>query len=121
MCGCFGNIGAALNLLSRLPKDIKWWYWNHSEIIEGKPEGVRFMPKIEYESHRSLHKENIYVLLLNPIPFKIDFVENGVLHNGGDDIKFGDVMLWSASGFMSYMDGRMMYESKKFKSSIFND
>ena len=77
------------------------------------------MPKIEFEKHNSPDKENIYVLLLNPIPFGIDFVEKGVLHKGGDDSKFGDVMIWSPSGFMSYMTGRTMYEKKNFKSEFF--
>ena len=40
---------------------------------------------------------------------------------GGDDTKFGDVMLWSPSGFMSYMDGRMMYEKNKFNSDFFKN
>ena len=119
VCGFFGNVGASLNLWDRLPKDSKWWYWNHHEIVEEKPHDVSLMPCIEYESHSHPSKENVYVLLLNPIPFKVDFVENGVLRSGGDDVKFGDVMMWSVSGFMSYMDGRIMYEKKKFKSTIF--
>lgn len=115
-----GNIGAALNLQARLPKDVRWWHWYHHEIIEDKPDDVRFMPRIEFEAHAHPDKENIFALLLNPIPLKIDYVEKGVLHKGGDDAKFDGVVMWSVSGFMSYMDGRMLYEKKKFKSKFFD-
>ena len=123
VCGSFGGNSIVspigVSLWGGLPKDTKWWYWTHTEIVEAPAEGVRFMPKIEFEKHNSPDKENIYVLLLNPIPFGIDFVEKGVLHKGGDDSKFGDVMIWSPSGFMSYMTGRIMYEKKNFKSEFF--
>ena len=122
ICGHFGGLinPAGVSIWGGLPKDEKWWHWIHTEIVEAPPEGVKFMPQIEYDKYNSPDKENIYVLLLNPIPFKIDFVKNGVLHPGGDDIKFGEVMLWSPSGFMSYMDGRMMFEKKKFRSTTFS-
>jgi hypothetical protein len=51
---------------------------------------------------------------------KIDYVEKGVLHKGGDDAKLDGVFMWSVSGFMSYMDGRILYEKKKFKSKFFD-
>ena len=125
ICGSFGGTSIVspigISLVGGLPSDTKWWYWIHSEITDTPPEGVRFMPKIEFEAHKNPNKENIFVLLLNPIPFKINYVEKGVLHQGGDDKKFGDVMLWSPSGFMSYMDGRMMYEKNKFNSDFFKN
>ncbi|MBQ8407742.1 MAG: hypothetical protein IJY39_02625 [Clostridia bacterium] len=124
LCGGFGFNSVVnpigVSLWGGLPKDTKWWYWVHSDIVEAPTDGMRFMPQIQYENYTDAQKENIYVLMLNPIPFKIDFVERGVLHKSGDDCKFGDVRIWSASGFMSYMDGRIMYEKKKFKSAIFD-
>lgn len=122
LCGSFGGgliNPIAISFVGGLPKDTKWWYWIHAEITEAPPEEAKFMPQIQYEEFTNSQKENIFVLLLNPIPMKIDYVEKGVLHNGGDDAVFDGVRLWSASGFMSYMDGRIMYEKKKFKSFVF--
>lgn len=121
ICGNFRGVisPGRVSLWGGLPKDTKWWHWYHTNVIETPADGMRFTPQINYEKYEDPQKKNIYVLLLNPIPFKIDYVERGVLHKGGDDCKFGDVRIWSASGFMSYMDGRILYERKKFKSSIF--
>ena len=86
------------------PKNIAPMPNAHSHVVD-LPEGVHLMPDVRYEEHYSPDKQNINVLMLNPIPFDVDYLRDGHIEKVRDDALLGDVRLWSASGFLSYIEG----------------
>ncbi len=87
-----------------LPKGVKYFPVWHSDVAE-LPRGMHLMPKIEWGKYENSHKENIKVLMLNPIPFGSFGIEKGREIKLGDDSRFCDMRVWSASGFLSYLEG----------------
>ena len=76
----------------------------HTEMVELK-KGFHLIPKINWESCESNDKTNIRIFLLNPVPFNVVCVENGVEKKIQDGYKFGDFFIWSAEGFLSFLKG----------------
>lgn len=93
------------------PKNIAPMPNAHSHVVD-LPEGVHLMPDVRYEEHYSPDKQNVHVLMLNPIPFDVDYLRDGHIEKVRDDALLGDVRLWSASGFLSYIDGERIKKRK---------
>ena len=87
-----------------MPKGMRYFSTWHSDVAE-LPRGMHLMPKIEWGKYETPHKENVRVLMLNPIPFGCFGIEKGRSMKLGDDMRFCDLRVWSASGFLSYLEG----------------
>ena len=69
------------------------------------PRGMHLMPEIRWSEAELSDRENVRVLLLNPIPFQVMAVEGGVRRRLGDDDTFCGMRIWSAAGFLAWLDG----------------
>ena len=90
------------------PPNIKYYekFSNvHSEMTE-LIKGFHLMPNINWEGFESKNKKNIRVFLLNPVPYKVVCVENGIEKNINDGYLFGKYLIWSGEGFASYLRGK---------------
>ena len=87
-----------------LPRGMKYFPIFASEMVQ-LPHGVHMMPQIEWESLEASDKENVRVIMLNPIPFGIVGVQNGIEIKLGDDSLFCGNRIWSTSGMISYLEG----------------
>lgn len=87
-----------------LPKGMKYFPMFASDMVQ-LPRGIHLMPQIEWEQLESQSKENIRVIMLNPIPFGLVGVQNGIEIKLGDDSLFCGQRIWSASGMISYLEG----------------
>ena len=86
------------------PKNIAPRRLYHTDLYD-VPYGMHAMPAVRYEDYHTPDKQNINVLMLNPIPFDVDYLRDGHIEKVRDDAFLGDVRLWSASGFLSYIEG----------------
>ena len=84
-----------------LPKGMNYFPLYHSDMVE-LPRGLHMIPKIDWEEYESDNKENVRVLMLNPIPF---CVKNSKGEKLGDDAIFLDRYIYSASGFIAHLEG----------------
>ena len=79
----------------------------HSEMMK-LPEGAHLMPEIDFGSSFAPDKENIPVLLLNPIPLDVEICEEGRVRRltDGDTLPatLGNARLYSMSGLISLME-----------------
>lgn len=110
LIGSMGYFGVSMAGMFR-PKNVAPMPYMHSFVID-LPEGIHIMPNIRYEDHHSPDKQNVHVLMLNPIPLDVDYLQNGQLQKVRDDALLGDVRLWSASGFLSYIEGERIQKRK---------
>ena len=74
--------------------------------------GMHAMPNVRYEDYHSPDKQNVDALVLNPIPFDVDYLQNGQVVKVRDDALMANVRLWSASGFLSYIEGERIKKRK---------
>lgn len=93
------------------PKNIGPRRLHHTQLYD-VPDGMHAMPAVRYEDHHSPDKQNVHVLMLNPIPLDVDYLRDGHIEKVRDDALLGDVRLWSASGFLSYIDGERIKKRK---------
>jgi len=83
-------------------------FWK-SELTQ-IPRGMRLMPEIRWSEAERPDRENVRVLLLNPVPFQVMAVEGGVRRKLGDDDTFCGMRIWSAAGFLSWIKGERLAE-----------
>ncbi len=93
------------------PKDMEGIPLYASDMVQ-LPRELHLMPQIEWESLEKNDKENVRVLLLNPIPRDIVGIERGIFRNLGDDSLFCGIRIWSASGFISFLEGLRISEKE---------
>ncbi|MBE6595749.1 MAG: hypothetical protein E7644_08125 [Ruminococcaceae bacterium] len=88
------------------PRGARWNVGIPDQVQDrvGVPGQMHLMPDIRFEDFASAEKENIFVLLLNPVPMNVDYVENGTLRKVSDGDRLGEMYLWATSGFLSYID-----------------
>ncbi len=89
------------------PPNIKYYQKfsnTHSEMVE-VIKGVHLMPDIKWGKLEKADKNNMRILLLNPIPFGVVRIENGVERRHTDGDSFCGVNVYSAMGFLSYLRG----------------
>ncbi len=96
--------GAALRFLAYLP--------HYGTDMTEIPKGMHLMPKIDWETYERADRENVRILMLNPIPLFTVGVERGAQRKLLDDASFGGMRIWSASGFLSYLEGIRIKESQ---------
>ena len=94
-----------------LPNGMQYFPVYFSDMVE-LPRGMHLIPKIDWEECESSDKENVRVVMLNPIPF---CVKNNRGEKLGDDSVFLDRRIFSASGFISYLEGLRISGEKKRK------
>ncbi len=93
------------------PKNIGPRRLHHTHLYD-VPYGMHAMPNVCYEDYHSPDKQNIHAIMLNPIPFDVDYLRDGHIVKVRDDALLGDVRLWSASGFLSYIEGERIKKRK---------
>lgn len=87
-----------------LPVGMRYFPAFHSERVE-VPRGMHLTPRVDWDAVAHPEKENVKVLLLSPIPFRVHGVVQGVKHELGDNKRFGDLRVFSFTGFHSYLEG----------------
>jgi hypothetical protein len=90
-----------------LPKGSKYLPFWHSEFAEVLKE-FHLFPEINFAVYEKKDKENIRVLLLNPIPYKVVGIINGIENELKDDSILNDLRIWSMNGFLSYLKGEII-------------
>lgn len=86
------------------PSNVRFFPTFHSEHVE-VPRGMHLTPGMNFEGVAHPEKENVNVLLLNPIPFHVYGVTSGVKRELGDDAHFSGMRIWSFTGLISYLEG----------------
>ncbi len=79
--------------------------WGRLNVTLKLPKGFHLLPEIDWSSAEHPTKQNVRVLLLNPIPMKIFVLEHGRLRPSGDDDTVDGMRIWSASGLVSHLEG----------------
>jgi len=90
---------------------IKYFPLLHSDMTE-VPKGMHLMPKTDWESFERAEKENVRILLLNPIPLNVSGIEGGALRKLGDGTAFGGYVVYSMTGFISYLKGERIDQKR---------
>lgn len=92
-----------------LPKGLQYLPLYHSDMVE-LPRGLHMIPKIEWAKFERADKENVRVLMLNPIPF---CVKNNKGDKLGDGEAFINMQIYSASGLVSHLEGLRISGNRK--------
>ena len=94
-----------------VPKGVKSFSLWNSETAQ-IPRGMHLMPSIDWQACERADRDNIRVILLNPIPMGVEGIEKGMPRKLGDDAVFAGCRIWSASGLLSYLEGLRIKGSK---------
>ncbi len=97
--------GAGMNLWAFIPQNMDHVPIMFTNLERSLPKGMHLMPRIDWESYERADRENVRILMLSPIPMSVAVVENGRERPSGGGEKFCGMHIWSASSFLSYLEG----------------
>lgn len=80
---------------------------SHSEMVEVY-QGMHLMPDIKWEVPLKTEKKTVRILLLNPIPYSVVRVENGVEKKHSDGDLFCGYHVFSVTGLLSFLKGEFI-------------
>ena len=84
------------------------FFFAQSPGLSTLSQGKHLFPFIDWERAEHPKKKNVRVLLLNPIPFNVYFVENGQARETGNRDAIKGIHLWSATGLIEHLESERM-------------